>query len=240
MTNLLELAENDADVYIVPMGALPLIVAIDGGSGSGKSSSARALAAKLKCLHVDTGTHYRALTHLLQRAKIAWTDEEKIKKALSAMRAEAQVQSTHALILINGERVGEEALRSAAVNAEVSQYSTVAAVRAFLLPFQRSLANFALEKGFNGVVMEGRDIGLNIFPDTPYKYFLQADTKVKIQRREMQNIKDAIEMRDKIDSTLGQLKRAEGAATVDTTELPLEGVVAWILKDVKQKLAAGA
>lgn len=212
-------------------------MAIDGGSGSGKSSSARSLAAKLDCLHVDTGTHYRALTHLLQEKKIPYTDVERIEKELAGWELGTDVHSTHATIRVNRKKIEDAMLRSALVNAEVSQYSTVAPLRKFLLEYQRGHAQLALEKGFKGVVMEGRDIGLNIFPQTPYKYYLWADKKVKMARRAQQGITDVIEMRDKIDSTLGQLKKAPGAVEVDTTQRSLEETVEWIWKDITQKIA---
>jgi len=189
---------------------------------------------------VDTGTHYRAVTHLLQEKKIPYTDVEEIEKTLAKWTLDAQVHSTHSVIRVNRAKVDDIYLRSAMVNAEVSQYSAVAPVRKFLLEFQRGQAEFALANDFRGVVMEGRDIGLNIFPQTPFKYFLFADQKVKMARRARQGITDVIEMRDKIDSTQGQLKKAPGAIDVDTTHTTLDEVVEWIYADVTVKMAGMA
>lgn len=198
------------------------------------------LAGRLHCLHVDTGTHYRALTHLLQARGIPYTDIPAVERALGGWRLDSEVHSNHSVIRVNRVRIEDIHLRSALVNAEVSQYSALAPVRSFLLPFQRAQAAFALQQDFRGLVMEGRDIGLNIFPDTPFKYFLFADQKVKMARRARQGITDVIEMRDRIDSTQGQLRQAPGATLVDTTHSSLDEVVDWISHDIQLKLTATA
>jgi cytidylate kinase len=214
----------------------PLIVAIDGGSGAGKSSSARGLAERLNCLYVDSGSHYRSVTLLLQQKKIPYTDTKAIEQTLAETILDEEIIGRQSFIRLNRRRYEDVQLRSAEVNAEVSYYSTVAELRRYLLHFQRAQATVAAMHGFEGLVMEGRDIGLNIFPETPYKYFLFADQKVKMARRAREGVTDVIETRDRVDSTQGQLKEAEGAIEVDTTNRTLEEVIDWLVKDVRGKI----
>ncbi len=219
------------------MAAQPLIVAIDGGSGVGKSTVARLLAQKLNCLYVDSGTHYRAVTHLLQKDGVPYTNAAGIAKKLEHWVLDEIIEDGVGRILINHQAFSEGVLRAALVNAEVSYYAAVPAVRAFLLFYERSQAEVALHNDFEGVVMDGRDIALNVFPQTPYKYFLTASAEVKAQRRAADGLVDITEKRDEIDCKLGQLRRAENAVVVDTTSLSAEEVLVWLLNDIASRLA---
>jgi CMP/dCMP kinase len=215
----------------------PTIIAIDGGSGAGKSSSARALAARLNFLYVDTGAHYRAITYRFQQAQIPYTDIPAITHQLAHWSIDEEVESNAAIMTINRERIDDAFLRSAQVNSEVSYYAAIPVVRHYLLHFQRSQAEVALMHKLAGVVMEGRDIGLNIFPETPFKYFFVADPAVKAARRAKEGALDITDKRDQIDSTRGQMHKASDATTVDTTHMSLPEVIDWLYKDVSTRMA---
>jgi cytidylate kinase len=194
------------------------------------------LAGRIHCLYVDTGAHYRAITHILQQGNIPHADAARIIQKLASLKIDEELEGNAAHILLNRKRFDDSQLRAAMVNSEVADYAAVMAVRKFLLHFQRSQAEVATLNGFAGIVMEGRDIGTNIFPDTPFKYFFIADKNVKTARRAQEGIADGPDERDRIDATLGQLREAADATEVDTTNRSLDEVVDWLWKDVNKKL----
>lgn len=217
-------------------GSIP-VIAIDGGGGVGKSSTARALAERLDFLHVDTGSHYRAITNMLQNEGINYQQVDQIKQALSQWPVDSTLEGNHSLIRINHKDFDPVLLKSAQINAEVSYYAALPEVRQYIFHYQRSHRDLAALGGFKGLVMEGRDIGLNIFPDTPYKYFFVADAAAKRARRASEGVLDVIEKRDLIDSTQGQMKKADDAKVIDTTFMKREEVVAELYEEIKQRLA---
>ncbi|TVR47173.1 MAG: (d)CMP kinase [Puniceicoccaceae bacterium] len=206
-------------------GRLP-VVAIDGGAASGKSTTAQALARMFHLLHVDTGSHYRALTHCLLQAKVAPEDEAAVNSALGKLSLGTRVDGHEARIEIDGHVFGDE-LRGEAINQAVSRFAALPAVRSFLLPYQRGLAGTAAGRGFRGLAMEGRDIGSVIFPDAPFRLFLEADPTTRARRRAGQGQTDTIGERDRLDSSraTAPLVRPPGATVIDTTHLTLGEVV---------------
>ncbi len=210
----------------MPHGKHFIIVTIDGGAAAGKSSTAGALSERHHLLHVDTGSFYRAVTLYLLKRGLTPDDEDPIREALRNPAITTRLRGRMARIAID-EEVPDEELRSREVNEQVSRFASLKAVREFLLDFQRGHASFARENGFDGLVMEGRDIGSVIFPDADFRFFLEADPEARNQRRVDQGEQDSIEERDRLDT---QRKTAplicpEGALRIDTTHLPLEKVI---------------
>lgn len=219
-----------------------LIVAIDGGAAAGKSTTARALSSQFNLLHVDTGSYYRAVTHELLRLGVPSDDTAAIAHAASGLALGTRVQGRRAQIEIGGHGVDEAALRGPAVNAAVSHFAAVPAVRSALLAYQRDQARIAREHGFAGLVMEGRDIGTVIFPDADFRFFLHADPAERARRRAAEGQQDSIAERDRLDSTrkASPLQCPPGATGLDSTHLSLEEVVARVSAPIAARLAANA
>lgn len=206
------------------------VVAIDGGAASGKSSTARALAGELHLMHVDTGSHYRALTHALLRAGVSPDDEDGVARALKTLALGSQIEGLSSRIALDGEVIAPEHLRSPEVNAAVAKFAAVPAVRDFLKDYQRGQRALAHEKGFSGLVMEGRDIGSVIFPHAPLRFFLEADESVRAARRAAEGQRDAVGERDRQDAgrKTAPLTCPQGAQRVDNSALSLAEVVALL------------
>lgn len=207
-------------------------VAIDGGAATGKSSTARGLARKLGFMHVDTGSHYRALTHLFLSRGIAPTDGAGIDALLhnSPLGTLVEKGGCDAKITVDGKVPEDSDLRGDAVNAAVSQFAAVPAVRAALKDYQRGQRDIAKANAYRGLVMEGRDIGSVIFPDAELKIFLEADEATRAKRRAGQGQSDAVAERDKLDSTrkTAPLVCPDGAVRLDNSSLSLEEVIGKI------------
>jgi len=217
-----------------------LIVAIDGGAASGKSSTSRALSARFNLLHVDTGSYYRALTAELLRAGAAATDPGAVEQALARITLGTRLEGRSALMEVGGRVVPEAEIRGAEVNAHVSHFAAVPAVRAFLLAYQRGQAGFARDRGFRGLVMEGRDIGSVIFPQADFRFFLHADPAERARRRAREGGNDSIAERDRLDSSrrAAPLSCPPGAIAVDTTFNSLEEVVEILARPIAAALPA--
>lgn len=203
---------------------------MDGGAAVGKSSTSRALAERLNLMHVDTGAHYRTLTAALLRAGIA-PEAGALENQLQSIRLETSLEGRSARLRINGEVPPNADLRSPEVNASVSKFAAIPAVRQALFDYQRSQAAVARDRGFAGLIMEGRDIGSVIFPDADYRFFLEADEATRSARRAKEGQTDSISDRDKMDSSRknAPLICPEGATRVDTGPRTLKEVVEHIL-----------
>lgn len=201
-----------------------LIVAIDGGAASGKSSTSRTLSERFNLLHVDTGSFYRGVTAELLRLGVAATDPGAVKQALANVSFATRVIGRSAQMEINGRVVPDAEIRSLAVNSWVATFSAIPELRAALLDYQRGQTDIARRHGFRGLVMEGRDIGSKIFPHADLRFFLFADPAERERRRHQQGQQDHVAKRDTID---GQRLResAQGAIVIDSTALTLEQVV---------------
>lgn len=206
-----------------------MVIAIDGPAASGKSSVARKLARRLGFSYVNSGAMYRAVTWELLREQIDPALPERVEAAMARMKLDSGFsENGDSFIRINAE-IPDLELRQIEVNQAVSSYSAVPAVRNRIGQRLRSMC-----EGID-VVMEGRDIGTAVFPDSPHKFYLDASPEIRRRRRAAQGQDDSIEHRDKIDSTrrLAPLAVAADAHVVDTSHLDIEGVVeriAGILK----------
>lgn len=203
------------------------IIAIDGGAATGKSSTSRALAERLGYMHVDTGAHYRTITYALLQANVAPDQTDDIDAKLETLKIGTTLSEQRAFLSVNGAVPDDADIRSAEINAAVSNFAAIKSVRDFLFNYQRNQAEVAREHDFDGLIMEGRDIGSVIFPDADYRFFLFADEATRAARRADDGQTDSITNRDKIDSSrkTAPLVCPEGAIRVDTGPLPLEGVV---------------
>ncbi len=213
-------------------------VAIDGGAASGKSSTSRRLAEMHGLLHVDTGSHYRAVTLALLRAGIRPGDAEATGRALARLRVGTTIRGLGAQVEIDGAVPGGEELRGAAVTAAVSPVAALPCVRAFLLGYQRDQVELARAGGFSGVIMEGRDIGSVVMPDAEVRVFLEADPAIRSARRLAEGVRDAVDQRDKADASraTAPLTCPVGATRIDNSRLSLDEVaerVSRLIRDAR-------
>ena len=219
-----------------------LIIAVDGGAASGKSSTSRALAARFNLLHVDTGAHYRTIALSLLENGV--TSPEAFAAAgdgvLAALKTGTRIDGNEAQMSIGGRVPASAEIRNDAVNAVVSKFAAIAAVRRFLFDYQRAQADVAREHGFAGLIMDGRDIGSVIFPDADLRVFLTADAAARERRRAAEGIADSIAERDRLDSArkTAPLACPEGATLIDSTFLNLEQVVEKISAMILEKIRA--
>jgi len=207
-----------------------LVIAIDGPAASGKSSVARALARKLRFVYVNTGAMYRAVTWLAIDKGVPIVDAGRVQQLLHFTDVACGVQDNESTILLDGVDPTPH-LVSEQVNAGVSAIASIPEVRRLLVAKQRA---YAFD---NDVVMEGRDIGSAVFPETPYKFYIDASPEVRAQRRARQGLQDSISARDKVDSSrrTSPLIIAEDAHVIDSSNLTVEGVVGEIFGRLKQK-----
>jgi cytidylate kinase len=213
-----------------------LIVAIDGGAASGKSSTSRTLSERFHLLHADTGSYYRAVTAELLRRHVTPEDLAGVQTALAAVVFSTRVTGRNAEIELSGHTIPDSEIRSAEVTAHVARFAAIPNVRAALLDYQRSQADTARNHGFRGLVMEGRDIGSKIFPDADFRFFLFADPVERARRREQQGLQDQVAKRDTLDSQRLQ-QSLEGAVVIDSTHLTLAEVVDKIAAPIAEKFA---
>ncbi|MDD5409384.1 MAG: (d)CMP kinase [Candidatus Omnitrophica bacterium] len=218
-----------------------MIVAIDGPAGAGKSTVAKILAKKLGFLYIDTGAMYRALTLKALENNIDINDENKINEL--ALKASIDLRGNpdgSLSIFLDGRDVSLD-IRQPRITRFVSDVSKIKGVRQVLVKMQRELG----EKG--DCVLEGRDIGTVVFPDAQKKFFIDASSQVRANRRfkELKGLNQDVEEvdvakdlanRDKIDSSrkVSPLRKAPDAIYIDTTELSIEGVVEKMLELCKE------
>ena len=203
-----------------------IIIAIDGGAASGKSSSSKILAEKFNLLHVDTGSFYRHITYELLRRGVPHTNLPKLNTALADLKFTTRLNGRSAQMLIGGEPASSE-IRGQNVNDHVSHYAAIPEVRHTLLGYQRGQVDVAKAHGFRGLVMEGRDIGSVIFPAADFRFFLHADPAERAKRRAKEGGQDSIAERDRLDSSrkASPLTCPAGAIDIDSTSVSLEQVV---------------
>jgi cytidylate kinase len=222
------------------MSANPfIIVAIDGGAASGKSSTSRMLGERFNLLHSDTGSYYRAVTAEMLRRGASPDNVESVKAALAELRLGTRIQGGSAEIEVSGRMPGDE-IRSREVNDAVSHFSAIPEVRAALLGYQRGQADAARQGGFRGLVMEGRDIGSVIFPNADLRFYLYADSAERERRREKEGREDRVTERDRIDSSrkTAPLSRSADAISIDTTRLTIAEVADRMAAAISARFAA--
>lgn len=222
---------GDAPVGFTPVSS-PLVVAVDGTSGSGKSSTSRGVAERLGLRYLDTGAMFRAMTWWMLRQGVDVHDPA----AVAARAGEPEIVSgtdpTAPTIAVDGTDVAV-AIRQEDVNAAVSPVSAVPEVRARLLALQREVI-----AADGGIVVEGRDIGSVVVPDAPIKVYLSADPAARAERRtaeeggrDVEATRASLLARDQIDSgrATAPLTMADGAVHIDTTDHTLAEVIALVV-----------
>ena len=208
-------------------GRTGIVVAVDGTSGSGKSSTCRGVAIRLGLRYLDTGAQFRAVTWWLLRHGVDVHDQAAVAARVDEPLIESGTDPAAPTIRVDGEDVAV-AIRTDEVNAAVSPVSTVPEVRTRLLGLQREII------GAGGIVVEGRDIGSVVCPDADVKVFLTADPGARAARRaaeeggsDLAQTEQSLRDRDRIDSgrTAAPLVMPDGAVHVDTTAYTLEEVI---------------
>jgi cytidylate kinase len=222
-----------------------IIIAIDGNSGCGKSSTAKVIARELQYIYIDTGAMYRAVTLFFIKNDIDMKNEADVAGALKQIDISFQYNPAIGSneTYLNGKNV-EFDIRQMNVSNLVSPVSEISAVRKKLVEQQRRMGQA------KGVVMDGRDIGTVVFPEAELKIFMTASLEVRAERRRLElqekgtevNINDVIENlrnRDRIDSSRedSPLKKAEGAIEIDTSNLTFDEQVNKILVLVSEKIS---
>ena len=206
------------------------VVAIDGPAASGKSSVARALAKQIGFDYVNSGAMYRAMTWHILHHGIPPGDAAAIIRLVENTRIDCTLDRDGSHILIDGSDPSAH-LCEDQVNDNVSLVSSVPRLREILVEKMRG---YAVD---HDIVMEGRDIGSVVFPDTPYKFYIDASPDVRLRRRQAQGLRDQIAARDRADSSrrASPLIIAEDAHVIDSSNLTIEGVVGEIIGRLKMK-----
>jgi cytidylate kinase len=212
------------------MKAAHRVIAIDGPAASGKSSVARELARRLDFLYVNSGAMYRAFTWHILQSGIDPRDRASVGSCAERARIVCDLRRNESRVLINGVDPSAH-LRDDAVNKSVSPVSSVPCVREILVEKMRNCARE------HDLVMEGRDIGSVVFPETPYKFYIDALPEVRQQRRAAEGHRDEIATRDRADSSrpASPLIVAKDAEVIDTSNLTIAGVVDEIIARLKTK-----
>lgn len=220
------------------------VVAIDGGAGSGKSTTAKAVAKRLKFFYLDTGAMYRAAT-----LKYLWCggstdniDTALVREIIKHTAIDLRQEGSKILVFLDNKDVTLE-IRTTPVNNFVSPISALPEIREWMVQKQREVA---VSKN---VICEGRDIGTVVFPDAQVKIYMQADLKIRAQRRQKEldeknieadfnKVVENLKFRDKYDSNRvhSPLKKAEDAIILDTTDITIEQEVDFVEKIVREKL----
>jgi len=196
------------------------VIAIDGPAASGKSSVSKLLARRLHCAHVNSGALYRAAAWGILESGADPTDPAAVTAAAHTLQLDWAPDRQDFTLLVNDQDPGPH-LRDAAVAASVSPVASVPAVRDIITAFLRHMAEG------RSLIMEGRDIGSVVFPETPYKFYIDASEEIRLSRRLAQGETDSPLSRDRQDSTrkTAPLKIAEDALVIDSTHLSLDAVV---------------
>lgn len=221
-----------------------IVIALDGYSSCGKSTTAKLVAAELGYAYIDTGAMYRAVTLYFLEHHVSFTNPKEIKDALDHIEVEFHFnpKTKRNEVYLNGLNVEDE-IRKMYVSDQVSEVSIIAEVRHAMVAQQQKMGKK------RGVVMDGRDIGTAVFPDAEVKIFMTADVDTRTKRRQVEllekkqlvnldEIRENLLKRDLIDSTRTEspLRRAEDAHLLDTTHMTIDEQVEFVLERVTSQL----
>jgi len=216
-----------------------MIIAIDGPAGAGKTTVAHLLAKKLSIFYLDTGATYRALTFKALKEKIDLDDENALENL--AKNLNLHFDFSQGKVFLDGEDITDK-IRQPVIDKNISKVAEKPKVRKVLVELQRKIAQ---DKDF---VVEGRDTTTVVFPNAQFKFFLDADFYVRLERRfkelkekglniSFSEVEKDLKRRDKADleRKVGPLRKAEDAIYIDTTDLSLEEVIEKIIKIIYGK-----
>lgn len=219
-----------------------IAVAIDGPAGAGKSTIARAVAAKLGFVYVDTGALYRTIGLAANRRGIACDDVQAVAQMLPQITVQLCYLNGTQCVMLDGMDVSEE-IRTPQISVCASQVSAIPAVRTYLLDVQRNMA------AHQSVIMDGRDIGTVILPDAQVKIFLTASPEKRAARRcaelcekgqsvTMEDVLKEMQIRDQKDfsRTVAPLRRADDAIELDTSDLTLNESIQAVLNVIARRM----
>ncbi|MCC3158104.1 (d)CMP kinase [Hymenobacter sp. 15J16-1T3B] len=224
-----------------------IVIAIDGYSSCGKSTTAKAVAAELGYAYIDTGAMYRGVTLYLLEHNISFEDLPRVEEALHQMQItfKRNRRSGRNELCLDGS-IREDEIRQMRISNAVSEVSVIPAVRHAMVRQQQRMARK------RGVVMDGRDIGTTVFPDAEVKIFMTADVYTRAMRRQVElaakgeevsldDIVQNLQKRDYLDSTRAEspLRRAADAVLLDTSHITLDEQVDFVLERVSSVLVDG-
>lgn len=203
----------------------PPVITIDGPAASGKSSVARLVANRLGYTYVNTGNMYRAMTWAVQNAGVDVSDPDAVRNKAGAVHLESPVADGQTLVRVNGRLLSSDDLNADPVNRAVSFVARVSEVREALVAAQRDLVKLG------PLVMEGRDIGSVVFPESAFKFYIDASEEVRAARRQAQGQADQVAERDRMDSTrkTSPLVVPDGAVTIDNSNITLSEAVDQVI-----------
>jgi cytidylate kinase len=208
----------------------PCLIAIDGPAASGKSTVAREIARRLGFVYVNSGAMYRAITWYVLEKGGDDIAPDRVVDLIAPAKIGCHIVAQAARLIIDDADPTPH-LRDASVNRHVSQVSAIPQVRSIVDSLMRACARD------RKLVVEGRDIGSIVFPDTPYKFYIDASPEVRQRRRAAEGQRDEIVARDRADSSrlAAPLVIAEDALVIDSSHLSIDGVVGEIIGRLKMK-----
>ena len=210
----------------------PIVIAIDGTSASGKSTNSKLVAKALGFVHVDTGAMYRTLAWHCLGQRIDVQNAKAVAGACRRWKTTLKCADGQVVLAVGGYYPAKE-IRTAEVSAAVPHVAAVPKVREWMKRTQRQCIQFG------SLVMEGRDIGTNVFPETDFKYYLDAKLEERSRRRAADGIQENLAARDQRDSqrAAAPLMIALGAKVINNSQMTSEQTSGTILADIKQRLA---
>jgi len=210
----------------------PIVIAIDGTSASGKSTNSKLVANALGFVHVDTGAMYRTLAWYCLRQKVDVHDPKAVAAACRRWKTSLKSEDDQVHLLVDGYYPAQE-IRTAEVSAAVPHVAAVPKVRDWMKKAQRECIQFG------NLVMEGRDIGTNVFPETDFKYFLDAHLEERSRRRAAEGVQENLAARDQRDSqrAAAPLMIALGAKVINNSQMTSEQTSGTIIADIRKRLA---
>ena len=210
----------------------PIVIAIDGTSASGKSTNARLVARALGYVYVDTGAMYRTLAWHCWQKGIDVHDTKAVTVLLRQWKTKLECVDGSVRLLVDGY-YPEKEIRTADVSAAVSHVAAIPKVREWMVKRQRECVQFG------NLVMEGRDIGSNVFPETEFKFYLDASLDERIKRRAAEGVQENLAVRDQRDSQRASapLMVPLGARVINNSHLTSDQTSGLILSEVRKRLA---
>ena len=230
LTQLTQLAQLTGRDTVQPKSKQPIVIAIDGTSASGKSTNAKLVAKALGFVHVDTGAMYRTLAWYCLQKSLDVHNPKAIAAACRRWKTALRCLDNHVQLTVDGH-YPEQEIRTAEVSAAVPHVAAVPKVRDWMKKKQRECIQFG------NLVMEGRDIGTNVFPETDFKYYLDAHLEERTRRRAADGVQENLAARDQRDSQRASapLMIALGAKVINNSNLTSDQTSSLIIADVKKR-----